>query len=482
MFKPAPGKAGLELVPDLADGPRQVLRRRQDLDLHDPAGPEVRGRHADHDQGHRVRRLAHLRPRRAQAGPELLRRPAELAGGLQGPVQEPEERRHLLGDRDARRLHDRLPPQAAVRASSTTSRSCPQTAPGAGGQGHRREVHQRTRSPRVRTCGTTTPTSAPVARCVRNPNWDASTDPNRKALPDQIDVKLGLQADDLDNQIISGDQDVDIAGTGVQPAAMPKVLQTEGARRPASDNPVAARAAVHPDHPDREAARQHRVPQGDHVRDEPDVLPERLRRQVRRRRASPRTMLPPTIPGYKEFDLYGQKDNPNGQLDKAKEALKKCGQPDGFETNIGYRSDASARRRRPPRRSSSRWARSASRSTSSRCPTTTTPPSLLRQAVVRRGRTTSASASTAGVPTGTPVTASSPQIVDSRVINPEGGSSNFSVRIPEVDKLLDQLARRAGRGQARRRSPPQIDKRVMEDAVHLPGHLRQGRAAARART
>ena len=32
------------------------------------------------------------------------------------------------------------------------------------------------------------------------------------------------------------------------------------------------------------------------------------------------------------------------------------------------------------------------------------------------------------------------QIVDSRTINPAGGSSNFTVRIPEVDKLLDQIA------------------------------------------
>ena len=67
---------------------------------------------------------------------------------------------------------------------------------------------------------------------VRNPNWDAATDPNRKALPDQIDVKLGMQADDLDNQIIAGDQDVDIAGTGVQPAALPKVLQQTGPAGP----------------------------------------------------------------------------------------------------------------------------------------------------------------------------------------------------------------------------------------------------------
>ena len=54
------------------------------------------------------------------------------------------------------------------------------------------------------------------------------------------------------------------------------------------------------------------------------------------------TMLPPMIPGYKDFDLYGVKDNLKGQPDKAKEALKKCGQPDGFEINMGYRSE------RPP--------------------------------------------------------------------------------------------------------------------------------------
>ena len=46
------------------------------------------------------------------------------------------------------------------------------------------------------------------------------------------------------------------------------------------------------------------------------------------------------IPGYEDFDLYGaRRTTPTGQADKAKEALKKCGQPDGFETNMGYRSE-----------------------------------------------------------------------------------------------------------------------------------------------
>ncbi len=51
---------------------------------------------------------------------------------------------------------------------------------------------------------------------VRNENWDPSTDPTRKALPDRIEVSLNVNADDIDNRLISGDLDVDVAGTGVR--------------------------------------------------------------------------------------------------------------------------------------------------------------------------------------------------------------------------------------------------------------------------
>src|SRR4051812_29809856 len=34
---------------------------------------------------------------------------------------------------------------------------------------------------------------------VRNPNWDQATDPNRKPLPDRIEVALNTNADDIDN-------------------------------------------------------------------------------------------------------------------------------------------------------------------------------------------------------------------------------------------------------------------------------------------
>src|SRR5919202_914467 len=72
---------------------------------------------------------------------------------------------------------------------------------------------------------------------VRNDQWDPSTDPNRAALPDKIDVKLGVEANDIDNQLIAGDIDVAIAGTGVAPAALTKVLQDPSLKARA-DNPL----------------------------------------------------------------------------------------------------------------------------------------------------------------------------------------------------------------------------------------------------
>ena len=62
------------------------------------------------------------------------------------------------------------------------------------------------------------------------PNWDPSTDPNRKALPDEFEVTLNVNADDIDNRLLSGDLDVDIAGTGVQPAALARVLSDPNAQ------------------------------------------------------------------------------------------------------------------------------------------------------------------------------------------------------------------------------------------------------------
>ena len=49
--------------------------------------------------------------------------------------------------------------------------------------------------------------------------------------------------------------------------------------------------------------------------------------------------MPPNVVGYKSFDPYKALSQPSGDLTDAKSALAKCGQPKGFSTTIGYRSD-----------------------------------------------------------------------------------------------------------------------------------------------
>jgi peptide/nickel transport system substrate-binding protein len=60
------------------------------------------------------------------------------------------------------------------------------------------------------------------------------------------------------------------------------------------------------------------------------------------------------------------------------------------------------------------------------------------------------------------------QIVDSRVIRETGGSSNTSVRIPEVDKMLDDALKELDTDK-RNQLWAAIDKRVMQEAVIYPG-------------
>ena len=51
------------------------------------------------------------------------------------------------------------------------------------------------------------------------------------------------------------------------------------------------------------------------------------------------TVSPPNVLGHKNFDLYEALTKPQGDVAKAKEQLKLCGQPNGFTTGIAYRSD-----------------------------------------------------------------------------------------------------------------------------------------------
>ena len=53
------------------------------------------------------------------------------------------------------------------------------------------------------------------------------------------------------------------------------------------------------------------------------------------------TAIPPTVVGYSKFDLYNALSTPGGDAAAAKQQLQLCGQPNGFNVNIAYRSDRS---------------------------------------------------------------------------------------------------------------------------------------------
>lgn len=299
---------------------------------------------------------------------------------------------------------------------------------------------------------------------VRNDQWDPATDPNRKALPDRIEVTLNVNADDIDNRIISGDLDIDVAATGVQPAAQSRIL-TDPNLKANADNPLGIRnwytsiiPTVEPldniecrkaimyamDHTGYQTAYGGAIAGGDIAT----------------------TILPPTIPGHMDFDLFPAGPDRKGDLDAAKKSLQACGQPNGFATNMGYRAE------RPKERATAEAFQQALGRVGIQITLKPYPQGDyfaqycgLPPYVVKNKLGLCTNGWAADWPDGFGFLS---QITDSRVIRETGGSSNLSVRIPEVDKMLDQALTELNTDK-RNQIWGEIDKRVMQDAVIYPG-------------
>ncbi|MEV0799950.1 ABC transporter substrate-binding protein [Kribbella sp. NPDC050281] len=305
---------------------------------------------------------------------------------------------------------------------------------------------------------------------IRNDQYDASTDPDsgRKALPDKITVAFNVNGTDIDNRLIAGDLDVDIAGTGVQAETQAKVL-ADPKLKAHTDNVPAPRLNFTVLNPD--------VPPLDNVHCRKAVLYAADHEGYQRAYGGPiggdiaTNLMPPLVTGAEKFDDYGFETDKNGNVDKAKEELKQCGQPNGFATNITYRSD------RPKEKAVAE---------------------TLQQSLKRAG----INLSTKPYPTGdyTKLYAGKPdfaknnklglivyswgadwsdgfgflsQIVDSRVIKPTGGNSNLGIKIPEVDQLIDKALSTTDEAE-RNKIWVDVDKKVMEQAAALPGIWAKG--------
>jgi peptide/nickel transport system substrate-binding protein len=299
---------------------------------------------------------------------------------------------------------------------------------------------------------------------VRNDQWDQATDPNRKALPDRYEVSLNVNADDIDNRVISGDLDVDIAGTGAQPASLSRVLQDPNLKAGA-DNPLNARlwyTSINPT-----------VAPFDNIECRKAVMfgmdqtgYQTAYGGVFAGGELAHTLLPPQIPGHVDFDLYPNGPDHKGDVDAAKKALQACGQPNGFETNISYRAE------RPKEKATAEAFQQALSRVGIKLTLRPFPqgdyfsayagnPPFVRKnnlGLVVNGWGADWNDGFGFLS----------QIVDSRVIRETGGSSNTSVRLPEVDKMLDAALLELDTNK-RNADWGAIDKRVMEEAVIYPG-------------
>ena len=460
MFKSAPGKEGIQLVPDLAEAPGQAsdnaktwtYKLRQGVKFDD--GTEVTSADV---------KYAVLRSTDKQTfpnGPAYWDALLDLPSGYKGPYKTPD-----MNTDSAIETPDEYTVVFHVKqpfAAFDYLAQQPDTMP----VPKDKDTGAKYRNSIVSTGPYKFEGLQPGKsfNLVRNDQWDPATDPNRKALPDRIEVTLNVNPDDIDNRLISGDLDVDVLASGVQPAAQSRILQDPTLKANA-DDPLGVRLWY--------TSINETVPPLDNIscRKAIEYGMDRTGYQTAyggefAGGEMATTILPPSVPGHMDFDLYPNGPDHKGDLDAAKKALADCGQPNGFETNIAYRAE------RPKEKATAEAFQQALGRVGIKL--TLKPYPLgdyfaqycgLPPYVVKNKLGLCVNGWAADWPDGYGFLS---QIVDSRVIRETGGSSNTSVRIPEVDKMLDSALTELNTDK-RNQIWGEIDKRVMEEAVIYPG-------------
>jgi peptide/nickel transport system substrate-binding protein len=172
---------------------------------------------------------------------------------------------------------------------------------------------------------------------VRNENWDPATDSVRKALPDEIDLAIIADDNEIDNQLLDGTLHLNVDQVGVQAAAQAKIL-LDPALKANADEPLTGftryfgiSTTVKPF--DKLECRQA-------VQWAADKVALQTARGGKDAGGDVAThMIPPTVAGFDpnyQSKFTGPDGKPN--VDEAKKALAACGQPNGFKTVIATQS------------------------------------------------------------------------------------------------------------------------------------------------
>ncbi|MER6422594.1 ABC transporter substrate-binding protein [Streptomyces sp. NPDC001137] len=339
-FKPAAGKAGLTVVPDLAESLGKASADAKTWTYHLRAGLKFQDGTpiTSKDVKYAVER-SNFAPDALSNGPTYFK--SYLVGGdkYQGPYKD----KSAGGLKSIETPDDRTivfklnQPFADFDYLATFSQTAP--VPQAKDDGAKYVQHIVSSGPYKFQSYE----EGRGATLVRNTSWDAKTDPIRKAQPDKITIKFKVNPVTVDNDLLADKITADAAGTGVQPQTQPRVLSGKYAKQ--TDNSyagatqyIALNVHVAPfDNIDCRKAVQYGI-------DKQSVL-DAVGGSPKGDVAT--TLLPPSVNGYTKFDKYPvvgdtAKARTADRIAKAKAALKACGKPNGFSTTLTARSDRPA--------------------------------------------------------------------------------------------------------------------------------------------
>jgi peptide/nickel transport system substrate-binding protein len=175
---------------------------------------------------------------------------------------------------------------------------------------------------------------------VRNPRWDPATDPNRHQLADEMVFNLNVNAATIDNNLIHNFAQVDETGTGVQAAARAQILASPSLKNNADNVPTNLAWFTYINTKVKPLDNVHCRRAVEYAADKTAYQTAYGGPVAGGTIAS--TVLPPSLAGYQASDLYEATTKPHGDLARAKRELAACGQPDGFTTNLAYFADSPA--------------------------------------------------------------------------------------------------------------------------------------------
>ena len=166
---------------------------------------------------------------------------------------------------------------------------------------------------------------------VRNPNWDAASDPIRQAKPDKIVVLQGLNEQTISQRLLadSGDDQYAITNTQVDPSVIPQILGRPAAQN-RSKNEIGGFVdylTVNVKHIPSPEVRQALILATDKVAYRAAMGGETYGEFAN-------TIMSKTVAGWKDFNVFDTK--PEGDAARAKKLLESAGVQMPYPITYGY--------------------------------------------------------------------------------------------------------------------------------------------------